>query len=627
MNVWRFGSNWDEENILPLFKKHNIAFAGPEVEHRVTGVKSGDLIAVTDGKQIVAVGKVSSLVALSSISENYVQKYASVTAIQAEHLFFYDQYNLDFSYYDGRGKQFHEAHGGYRTHIIDLYNKLNSLQMHKGIQDLLLYKKQIIFQGPPGTGKTRMAKEIANTMCLPTAISNDQIQRTIVPNLVVRSAKDYVNYTVVSLEDLRIKMKNESSTEVFSNYTDIINAYKNKSWEGILENGLQSYAAALAKYVYNNLKNENIKLIQFHPAYSYEDFVRGITAEVNGTQIEYKPKDKTLGKFALQAYSNYVDSRKETALVSKEITSNKAFEDFVDSTQEELDINGKVWLTKSVYIYEIVDDAFLYKGDIWGSSQRLPFTELLKLYNLNISDIKSIKTNTETSGSAKQHSGYYFSILQKFREFLAGKAYAPAPEEKIAEQKYVLIIDEINRANLPAVLGELIYALEYRGDKVESMYDIDGDKSLVLPPNLLIIGTMNTADRSVGHIDYAIRRRFAFVDVLPTMQPIRDAGKEYFKKVSSLFIKNIDAVVNGSNQILESSDYLAADFRPEDVWLGHSYFITKEKDENGQPLDEVAQMKIKLRFEIAPLLKEYVKDGILYPTAQKTIDELLKATQ
>src|SRR5690606_28473502 len=82
---------------------------------------------------------------------------------------------------------------------------------------------------------------------------------------------------------------------------------------------------------------------------------------------------------------------------------------------------------------------------------------------------------------------------------------------------YVLIIDEINRATLPSVMGELIYALEYRYDEdnqdqttVESMYslksdeeDVVGDRQLSLPSNLFIIGTMNTADRSVGHIDYA----------------------------------------------------------------------------------------------------------------------------
>ena len=66
--------------------------------------------------------------------------------------------------------------------------------------------------------------------------------------------------------------------------------------------------------------------------------------------------------------------------------------------------------------------------------------------------------------------------------------------------KSLLIIDEINRANLPSVLGELIYALEYRGESVESMYEYENILNIKLPKNLYIIGTMNTADRSVGHI-------------------------------------------------------------------------------------------------------------------------------
>ncbi len=86
--------------------------------------------------------------------------------------------------------------------------------------------------------------------------------------------------------------------------------------------------------------------------------------------------------------------------------------------------------------------------------------------------------------------------------------------------------------------GELIYALEYRGKAVESVYEVEGERDLILPPNLYIIGTMNTADRSVGHIDYAIRRRFAFVNILPKDlkedQTIHFNSTD-FEKVSQLF--------------------------------------------------------------------------------------------
>lgn len=171
---------------------------------------------------------------------------------------------------------------------------------------------------------------------------------------------------------------------------------------------------------------------------------------------------------------------------------------------------------------------------------------------------------------------------------------------------YVLILDEINRANLPSVLGELIFALEYRFDEehpklttVQSMYalkenqdDEDGDKQLRLPNNLFIIGTMNTADRSVGHIDYAIRRRFAFIDILPSEEVInnvvpellKDRAKVLFNNVSQLFIREL----------------ISPDFEPKDVQIGHSYFLATTENE----------LKIKLDYEIKPILREYLRDGI-----------------
>jgi 5-methylcytosine-specific restriction protein B len=191
---------------------------------------------------------------------------------------------------------------------------------------------------------------------------------------------------------------------------------------------------------------------------------------------------------------------------------------------------------------------------------------------------------------------------------------------------YVLIIDEINRANLPSVLGELIYALEYRYNEdiknekeatVQSMYalkqnekDIQGDNRLMLPTNLFIIGTMNTADRSVGHIDYAIRRRFAFVDVLPEIEPVHPLLKDTFIKISSLFIKEYQGIINTAS--IEKAKTLASDFRAEDVWLGHSYFICKNEDASDKDNAQAEPiLKMKMKYEVIPILKEYIKDGIL----------------
>jgi len=162
---------------------------------------------------------------------------------------------------------------------------------------------------------------------------------------------------------------------------------------------------------------------------------------------------------------------------------------------------------------------------------------------------------------------------------------------------YVLIIDEINRANLPSVLGELIYALEYRNEPVTSMYEYEGEREIALPKNLYIIGTMNTADRSVGHIDYAIRRRFAFVDILPDENVIQNAiAKTLFNEIKTLF----------------GNEFLSPDFKAKDVMIGHSYFLVKNEDE----------LRIKLEFEIKPILREYLKDGIFLETANEKIELL-----
>lgn len=175
------------------------------------------------------------------------------------------------------------------------------------------------------------------------------------------------------------------------------------------------------------------------------------------------------------------------------------------------------------------------------------------------------------------------------------------------QKKYVLIIDEINRANLAAVLGELIYALEYRNETVHSLYGIPDssgqlDHTITLPDNLYIIGTMNTADRSIGRIDYAVRRRFIFVPLYPNATVLdwavkdaglRDLAKDMFEAVASLFSKD---------------GYLSPEFHADDVQPGHSYFIAKNCEE----------LLDKFVYQVIPLLREYVKDGVLVP--QKNVE-------
>ncbi len=365
----------------------------------------------------------------------------------------------------------------------------------------------------------------------------------------------------------------------------------------------------------NRLESSNqFELVQFHPSYTYEDFVRGIEVKTEKGQPEYVTRNKTLGEFAKKAlenkelYRSYQENR-----LKEEIEYKSKFSQFIDSVQEEIDGVGKYQLTTNVYLFEYDDTRFKYKGDNWeahASGLNMKYTELQKVFEAGVTERSSIKKLANIESLTSSHATYYSKMAEKFASF----DYNSSDEsiDPIELQKYVLIIDEINRANLPAVLGELIYALEYRGEKVNSMYAIDKDSSLVLPPNLYIIGTMNTADRSVGQIDYAIRRRFAFVDMLPTslLNKVEGFDEELFKAVSELFIKSYETYEQTG--IIEPSDYLSDEFRPEDVWIGHSYFIMSDNRD------------LRLTYEIKPILKEYVKDGIFkdVQVVEKKIQEL-----
>ena len=313
--------------------------------------------------------------------------------------------------------------------------------------------------------------------------------------------------------------------------------------------------------------SEQFKLIQFHPSYSYEDFVRGIVAKPNeeGDGIVYTAENKVLGEFAHRALK---------------VFHKPIWEHFKDSLIEK---NKDLFFDKeeTIKFYKIDTDKnneeFLFyqyrnKDKKEWESDRKPISLSRNFTNENLKDKfkKFYEVEDNKAWDWKYITDYFIEWAENFKRI----------------NSYVLIIDEINRANLSAVLGELIYALEYRGEAVQSMYTIDDDNSLVLPPNLYIIGTMNTADRSVGHIDYAIRRRFAFVNVLP-----KDLTSELGNQFESVLFAKVTNLFNTN---------LSSEFKKEDVQLGHSYFITKNT-----PID------IRWEYEIKPILLEYVKDGIL----------------
>nr|MDA8359439.1 AAA family ATPase [Actinomycetota bacterium] len=144
-----------------------------------------------------------------------------------------------------------------------------------------------------------------------------------------------------------------------------------------------------------------------------------------------------------------------------------------------------------------------------------------------------------------------------------------AKAAETSTQEHVLLIDEINRGNLPRILGELLYALEYRGEPIRLMYSVD--KPLNLPRNLLVLGTMNTADKSIGLIDAALRRRFHFVPLFPGEGPLTD-----------LLAQWLDNYVPEMSHVAGIVDRLNAELRRRvgrHLQVGHSYFLRSDLSE------------------------------------------------
>ncbi len=161
----------------------------------------------------------------------------------------------------------------------------------------------------------------------------------------------------------------------------------------------------------------------------------------------------------------------------------------------------------------------------------------------------------------------------------------------------VLIIDEINRGNLPKLLGELVYALEYRGHEVTLPFD-DGRSDLIVPKNLFIIATMNSSDRSIGHIDVAIRRRFGLYPLKPRPEVVQ---QEWSRAGDALYGSRLAALMKRLNEKIGSGDDPNA---AVELGVGHSYFLPAPGSK-GEAAKKQVQMK--WTYQVQPLLREYAQ--------------------
>ncbi|MCK5768283.1 MAG: AAA family ATPase, partial [Candidatus Atribacteria bacterium] len=156
------------------------------------------------------------------------------------------------------------------------------------------------------------------------------------------------------------------------------------------------------------------------------------------------------------------------------------------------------------------------------------------------------------------------------------------------DKKYILIIDEINRGNLSKIFGELLYLLEYRDKEIRLTYSQD---KFSIPENVYIIGTMNTADRSLAIMDYALRRRFYFVDIVCKTKRLE---KWLTENGCTLEIGELIGAIENMNKAIND------EMHSKDFAIGHSYFMREDLDE--KKLEEI------INYGVKPLLGEYFFD-------------------
>ncbi len=410
-------------------------------------------------------------------------------------------------------------------------------------------------------------------------------------------------YEDESVDEDVIMEYNEISEEI-KQYTDILCLKKNIILQGAPGTGKTYNTAALALSIcgesvpeshdevmqrYNELQKEGrIGFCTFHQSMDYEDFVEGIKAETDGSSIKYEVKDGIFKQLADRAKNNLEDSQKSKLVLQKEKSTEEKLFSFLEKH------SGETFKTKTNAEFVITDYT---DRNVTFYNENNPKTKEIQASIRTILDVLNSDLKLEQVSELKhffkringqQSDSYIFTICNKIRE---------QKDEQIVEvseinlQNYVLIIDEINRGNVSRIFGELITLLE-KDKRLGGEHPIKvtlpySKESFGVPENLYIIGTMNTTDRSVGNIDYAVRRRFAFA----TLQSKRDLVVVHSTEQAAVLF---DAVKSFIEKNKTEMDF-------EDLMVGHSYFFAKDDDE----------LALRWQYEILPLLNEYIKDDIL----------------
>ncbi len=276
------------------------------------------------------------------------------------------------------------------------------------------------------------------------------------------------------------------------------------------------------KYVQlSDEQKKQVEFVQFHPSYDYTDFVEGLRPRVNDDgSMGFELQDGVFKKFVARARKNYENSLKSQETIEKELSVQEAMTEFFSNIELGVDkfktINGNEFTITSV------DDKHIYIS--------IPGNDSANKLCLNVDEIRmmlesglkfeKIKDITAFFGKTFATQGYSYDF-PIYKAIKAKKGSASKTKAKLEElKKYIFIIDEINRGEISKIFGELFFAIDpgYRGKagEISTQYanlHSDPDEKFYIPENVYIIGTMNDIDRSVDSFDFAMRRRFRFIEL------------------------------------------------------------------------------------------------------------------
>ena len=415
--------------------------------------------------------------------------------------------------------------------------------------------------------------------------------------------------------------------------------------------------------VYNRLKEEKrVMFTTFHQSMDYEDWLEGLRPVLENDQVTYKIEPGIFKRLCTEA-ERPLSAKKDVNISDEAIVWKVSLSGTGDNpVRRDCMKNGYIRIGWDGYGENITDetDWSIHNGE--GKTILNAFINTMKVGDVVMScySSRTIDAIGIVTGEYEWHDNFehYKRVrrvkwlvkdinedivkLNDDKTMTLGTVYRlnaitldkvkslldkyEASKTLIDNNKpYVIVIDEFNRGNVSKIFGELITLLE--PDKRKGMRNAESvllpysKKEFYIPSNVFLVTTMNTADRSLDTIDYAIRRRFAFITVKPQEIDDDNFNSELFREVSSLFISNYDEYAeSGFDDTIKllPAETLSEEYRPEDVWIGHSYFI----------MDGEYALQDRLLFEIIPLLEEYIRDGVLTSEAQQTIDKLyLTATE